>query len=285
MENVVRTVYGSALQTTQFCNLPFSLQQNTTLNEKFGVQSGVVPSSTPTVKYYCIGNGGHSFSSGTNNIALVQSLEHLATDAALFSHLPFVLRATNNDLDATTAAKYALRTVITVGTTPYIAYYLKRLDFSAATVQTQVQTQTSTGSGASLSVTSSNSTFTPSAANLSPTAVQLTTNGVNALAGTYALVSATVGMQLTAAECQEILNAATILYGSPQYAVISEIGLCSGVDKSVPLSTGSGVFFNEAVAVQVCSFVSTFHSVYASQTGISGTLQLGSAEPMITVSS
>lgn len=276
MENVVRTVYGSSLQTAQFCNLPYNLEANTTLNEKFGVQAGVAPSTTPTIKYYGIGNGGHSFATGSSNIPYVQSLEHQATDAALFNHIPFVLRATDNDLDATTAANYAMRTIITVDSTQYIAYYLKRLDFSAAVIQTQIQTQNGS--------TSSTSTFTPTSANLSPTAVQLTTNGVNSLEGVYAVVSATVNMTLTATECQEILNAATILYGDPQYAVISEMCTCSGVDKSVALNNGTGGFFNEAIAVQVCSFMSTFHSVYSSQTGISGTLQLGSAEPMIVVS-
>lgn len=274
MENVTRTVYGSALQTAQYSKLPFNLIQNTTLNEKFNIQSGIAPSEMPTVGYYCIGNGGHKFQSGIGGVALIKSLEHKATDAALFSHLPFVLRAVNNDLTLTQRAKYALRKQVTINSVDYIAYYLKRIDTSAAVIAMKLQT---TNNG-----TTSTSSFVPTAGNLSPTPTEITNSGVNPLQGQYAIVSSTLGLTLTADECQEILNAAAIIYGDEGYAVISEIGLCSGVDKVISLPGGDS--FTEAIAVQVTSHIGTFHSVQAARTGIAGTLELGSAEPMLTLS-
>lgn len=273
MENVTRTLYGQMLQTAQFSNLPFDLIPNTTLNEKFGVQAGVAPASTPSVGYYCIGNGGHSLQSGAQGIALIKTLQHSSLDAALFKHLPFVLRATNNDLTVDERRKYALRTAVTYNSTNYFAYYLKRIDMTGAAVAMKLQTNNNG------SITTS--TFVPTSANLDPTPAQLSTNGVNSLQGQYGLVSATLGLALTAAECQEILNAATIIYGDPAYAIISEIGLCSGVDKIVSLASGGQ--FNEVVACQIASHVSTMHVLQDSSTGVGGTLQIGAAEPLLVI--
>lgn len=275
MENVTRTLYGQMLQTAQFSNLPFDMVPNTTLNEKFSVQSGVVPATMPSVGYYCIGNGGHTFQTGVGGLAIIQTLQHSATDAALFSHLPFVLRATNNDLTISERAKYGLRVPVTYNSTSYIAYYLKRIDMTAAALSMKIQ---SSNNGSTTTAT-----FVPTAANLSPEAAQLTTNGANILQGQYGLVSATLGLNLTAAECQEILNAAAIIYGDSAYAIISEIGLCSGVDKVVSLPNGDS--FTEVIACQVASHVSTMHVLQAASTGVGGTLQIGAAEPLLVLDS
>ena len=274
MENVTRTVYGAQLQTNQFGNSAFEMLDNTTLNEKFNIQAGVEPVKTPAVGYYAIGNGGHSTAMGAGNIPLIRSLEHLATDAALYSHLPFVLRTVDNDLTQAVRAKYALRKQITVDSTPYIAYYLKRIDVASGIPQLKLQT---TNNGVT-----STSTFVPSATNLSPTPPALSESNVNTLKSQYAIVSQPIPFSLTASEVAEILNAAAIIYGDEAYAVISEMSLCSGEDKAITLAGGD--VFNEAVAVQCCSFISTFHMLAASRTGISGTLELGSAEPLLTVS-
>ena len=85
-------------------------------------------------------------------------------------------------------------------------------------------------------------------------------------------------MSLTGSEVNEIINAAAIIYGDPAYAIISEIGICSGVDKTIDL--GNGVTFNEAVAVQICTFINTIHILNATPDGVGGTLQLGSSEPI-----
>lgn len=274
MENVTRTVYGAQLQTNQFGNSEFQMLDNTTLNEKFNIQAGVEPANTPAVGYYAIGNGGHTTAMGAGNIPLIRSVEHLATDAALYNHLPFVLRTVDNDLTQAERTKYALRKQITVDSTPYIAYYLKRIDVASGIPQLKLQT---TNNGVT-----STSTFVPSATNLSPTPPALSESNVNTLKSQYAIVSQPIPFSLTAAEVAEILNAAAIIYGDEAYAVISEMSLCSGEDKAITLAGGD--VFNEAVAVQCCSFISTFHMLAASRTGITGTLELGSAEPLLTVS-
>lgn len=274
MENVVRSIYGSYLQTVQFGKSTFDLTDNTTLNEKFNILSGVTPTSTPGVGYYAIGNGGHSIAMGANTVPLVRSKEHLATDAALYNHLPFVLRSVDDDLTAGERAKYGLRKQINIDGTVYIAYYLKRLNVASGVPVMKLQT---TNNGVTTT-----STFVPTAANLDPEAPDLTESTVNVLRSQYAIVSEPVPFALTAAEIAEIINAATIIYGDEAYALISEMALCSGEDKQITLAGGD--IFNEVVAVQCCSFISTFHMLAASKTGLTGTLELGSAEPLLTVS-
>ena len=277
MENIVRTAYGSALQTSLYCGIPFALVANTTLNEKFGILAGQTPpsGSMPVAKYFAIGNAGHSFSMGTGGIPLVENVPHLATDAALYNHLPFALRATNNDLTSEQQANYALRTTITVNGANYFAYYLMRINSTAAVVNTTVTTTT-----AGVATTTS---FVPTSANLSPTPPVINSSAANILESQYVSSYANLPASLTQEQITEILNAATILYGDPSYAIISEMAICSGHDVSISL-TGGGTFL-EAISVQVCAFVATMHALQFTSTGLPGTFNLGTSEPTLVLTS
>ena len=275
MQNITRTAYGSALQTTLFDGIPFDLIPFTTLNENFNVLSGQAPAAgvIPKATYFCIGNGGHQLATGTGGVALIEEVPHLATDAGLYSYLPFILRAINNDIPAGTQAAYALRKQITVAGQQYFAYYLKRIPTNASVIGLTLET---VNNGTTTSVA-----FTPTAANLTPTPPVINNTGVNVLTSQYVNVSATMPMVFTQQECTELLNAATILYGDPAYAIISEMGICSGVDYPITLSTG--VTFIEAIAVQICSFINTMHVIQYTATGITGSYQVGSNDPLLVL--
>ena len=274
MELITRTVYGSALQSALFSDIPFAMNEDTTLNKKFGVLSGVAPTAgqMPKAKYFCIGAGGHQLATGTGGVALIQAVEHLATDASLYEPLPFILRAINNDIAPSVQTEYALRKQITVGGSQYYAYYLKRIDTSAAVVDTTLQTVVG-------GVTTSAS-FIPDSTNLDPTPPVIV-GGVNVLTSQYAVCSATLPISFTQQECTELLNAATILYGDPSYAIISEIGITSGVEYPITLPNGNS--FTEVIAAQIATFINTMHVVQYTSTGISGSYQLGTSEPMLTL--
>lgn len=275
MENITRTVYGSALQSAMFAGLPFSMDNNTTLNEKFGVLAGQPPEAgkMPTAQYYCIGNGGHQLATGTGGVALVETVQHTATDAALYKHLPFALRLATNDLGPAQQAQYALRTPVIISGQSYFAYYLKRLNISGSAVNSTLQTVVN-------GITTS-SNFIPTTSNLSPTPPVLNSAGANILASQYVNCSTTLPINLSQSECSEIMDAATLLYGDPAYAIISEIGICTGVDKLITLTNGQA--FNEAVAVQISSFISTMHVVQYTATGISGSFDFGSSDPLLVL--
>lgn len=273
---ITRTVYGSELQAAQFPGVPWSLRALTTLNEKFNILSGQTPSAgvTPQAKYFCIGNGGHTAATGTNGVVLNQAVPHTSVDAALYSHLPFILRAINNDITADVQVKYALRQQITVSGQQYYAYWLKRLDLSGAIVSTAISTLAN-------GQTTSTANFVPSSGNLNPTPPVVNSAGANTLSNQIATSAMNVPLSFTQQECVELLNAATILYGDPAYAIISEIGICSGTDTIIPLSNGGT--FAEAIAVQIATFINTMHIVQYTANGFSGSYNLGTAEPLLVL--
>ena len=278
MQSVVRTVYGAYTQTCQLLGLPVAIKAHTTLNEKFDIHPEMTLESTdvPRMKYVCIGNGGHRTTIGTDGIAKIEVLQHMARNAALFNHLPFVLRTEDNDLNSTARAKYRLRKRITHDGTTYIAYYMKALDLTAIisqmdhiTVADGIKTVTA---------------FVPTVGDLNPNPSGLEPQGVNVVTGDYVFCSAAVPFKLTADEVTELLNVASILYGDENYAMISEIALCSGVDKAAIGYLGATSFsYTECIAAQVVNFISTFYSMPYSNDGIDMLLNVGSIESLLNL--
>lgn len=274
MESVVRTLYGSRIQTALLTGKMPDIQQYTTLNEKFGIQAGQAPVEIPTLNLMTIGNKAHTSVDGAGGVSLTKFREHVSTNAALYGHMPFVLRELANDLTPAERAGYALRAQVTYNSQQYIAYYAKRFDLSTGTITSKIRTQTGN--------VQSFATHVPSADDLNPTPPVLQSGGVNPLENKYGIVSMVVPMVFTAAECAEMLEAARIIYGDESYAIISEVGLCTSDTKQISLPDSS--FFNEAVAAQIASFIQTYYQVASSRGGINATLNIGSAEPLLVLS-
>jgi hypothetical protein len=279
-ENITRTVYGAVVQTTLFLDQQFGLIQNTTLNEKFGVQSGVSSTVSPTLGYYGIGIGGHTMTAGTDGIYLPTPVQHEPTDAALFNHLPFVLCLPTNDLSQAEQANYAMRTTLTIAGVTYIAYYLKLLDYSTTQIQMQLKSVAQDG-------TVTTTPFVPSTSNLNPTPSALATSGVNVTTGNYVTSTAKVTINFSTDDITNLLNVANIIYGSESYALISEMCLVSGVVKpiSVTNSSGGSYTFNEVIMAQVCSFVNTMIPVQFLNAAVSVVLDLGATEALLSATS
>jgi hypothetical protein len=280
MEAVTRTIYGSALQSALLLGIPYSIKEFTTLNEKLGIQNGVMPQPSiyPKVNYFCIGNGGHQMTVGADNIPLSKINQHKATDAALFKHLPFALRAPGNDLLADERARYALRREESFNGNIYIAYYLKRIDVTEVVSELDYRTV--------VNGVVTSTPFVPTSSMLSPTPVVINNTGTNTITSDYITVSTLLSVGFTAAEIAELLNVANVMYGNESYAIISEIGLCSGVDKVVNVtpSSGGSFNFNEAIAVQITSFISAFHVAQYTSSGLSKLLDVGVNEPLLSIS-
>ena len=280
MNTVQRTLYSNYLQSVLLGNWQFQLEANSTLNELFNIQPGVAPSVTPTLGYYAIGNGGHRITAGANGIPLLAEVQHSGTDAALYNHIPFILREIGNDIDVVTQAQYALRRAETHNGLQYIAYYLKRLPMSTTTPSMEYIT---VANGVSTTTA-----FTPTSSNLNPTPPALSNTGVNLVSGDYVAASAKMTIALTPAEITEILNMATIIYGDPNAAIISEIALCSGVDKVVSSVNGAGgnsaqISFNEAIAVQCLTYINSQFFLAGNTQGIQSLLDLGAGESIFNL--
>lgn len=279
MENITRSVYGAYLQTCAYMKLPFTLMANTTLNEKFGIQADATLDigTIPAMRYFSIGIGGHAFSVGAGGVTKTDIVQHRTTDAALYKHMPFILRPINNDIPVEDRAKYGLRRIETHGGAQYIAYYLKRIDFTNAEAGMEY---TSIENGVS-NVTD----YVPTASNLNPEPPILSPTGVNLTTGDLVSATAKLSLIFTGAEIQEICDAANIIYGDDNYAIISEIALCSGVDKVVtsPSANNGTINFNEVVGVQVTAFANTLVPAKFAKTGAEIALDVGSCEPLLNL--
>jgi hypothetical protein len=279
MEYFTRTIYSNYLQTCLLLKRQFNILAHSTLNEKFGIQAdtGVSADQIPSLGYYAIGNGGHTYSIGADNIPLPEALQHVGTDAALFNHLPFVLREINNDLTPGERAKYGLRRTEIHDGLHYYAYYLKRLDLSDTLVAVEYITNSPGGPVVS--------TFVPSSANLNPVPVRLSPTDVNIVSGDLTSVSAKLTIPLEKADIDELLAVARIIYKNEAFAIISEVCLCSGIDKVVQSASGgnSTINFNEVIAVQALAFINTFFALKFNNAKTEIALDVGATEPLFAI--
>lgn len=269
--NTVRTIYGNAVQTASLLGIPYSPLVNSTLNERFSIESTAVlqQGQVPLLKYMCIGNGGTSTIIGSDGTVLDVVLPHDSTDAACFKHLPFVLRETTNPLTTNEEAKYGLKKQVTYNGITYFAYYLKRVDLTNVAINLQKR---NINNGVVTSVP-----FVPNTSNLNPTPVNINNNGTNVISSDYAVATALLSIEFTQQDCNEIVNAATIIYGREEYGFISEIGLCTGVDKVLPNG------FKEVICAQVATFIGTKQYLFYNRNSFTQELDIGVNEPTFII--
>lgn len=276
MEPIVRTIHGAYLQTVQLLGLPFIVKPNSTLNEKFQVHSDVNLGDTdmPRMRYIAIGNGGHAFNTSADGIPTPSSVQHLPRHGSLYNHLPFILRPLSDDLTAVERSKYRMRKIEEINGVRYAAYYLKTIDVSQTLPQIELRDITN---GVITSVP-----FEPTITDLNPLPPNFINNGIVTTTGTYIAATAKVPFTMDEWEVNEFASACNIKYGDDRYAIISEIALCSGIDRPV-----SGEFNNvvsgyiDVVVAQVVSFLNVFYTAKFSNNGIDVMFDVGSVEPLL----
>ena len=276
MDNNVRSIYGAYLQTCALLGFNVDIKPNSTLNQKFDLFPNEIFNSgeTPTVKYLTIGNGGHTASMGVDGLPLINPVPHSPRHAALYNHLPFIIRVVDEDLTPGERLMYRLRVPRTIDGVNYMCYYAKVLDLSM--VEPKIELRNNTDG----IITATD--FTPSLADLNPVKPVIPVNGNITSTGNYLASTAKIEFVMNEAEITELLNACNIIYGSDNYAFISEIGLCSGVDRSLMGNFGGPPSaYTEAVGVQIMNFISTAIPAYALSTSITQTIDVGSTSPLL----
>lgn len=298
---VTRTIYGAALQTSHTLKTPHQIREYTTINEALNVPEIVpyqpspisagaqVPQSynaeTDTidlaVQYWCIGNGGHNMvTKGEKAIPLPITEVHRSNDACLYEILPFVVKPVDQDLSREQRTNYRLRKVMMIDGEYFIAYYARKLptqELASKMLHTKVQ------DGIATTVE-----FIPSINNLNPTKPTIGQEND----GSFLSVSSSILIDFTEQDVNWLKEACEILYGSAEFAIISEIAICSGVDKLIqqeyPLNgtqTSSNIATQnlmEAVGVQVSCFINPFYSAISGNQGFGFDLDLGAAEPLFS---
>lgn len=242
------TIMSNLLQIMTRLNAPYTADDFTTLNEKFGLQYSKPPAvGYPVTKYMVIGRGAGNNVIGING--LLDVLKHNPTDAALFEHIPFIITPVGNDLTAVVRAKYRLRKLVTYGGVQYFAYYAKVISFNNITPEKWVVT---IRDGEVVSQTP----YVTNSGNLSPSSVDVSNTVLNTALGQHIDIQATATINLDATDIANITNACNIIYNDPRYAVINEIGIVSGYDKDVTSNVGNiAASYTDIQCAQILDFI------------------------------
>lgn len=273
MTTITRTVYGSAIQTAQYFGKSHTILPNTTLNEKFNILPSTYPNADeiPVVQYLTIGDKGHTGTMGANGRFKTRDVKHRRTDAACFNHIPFAIRPISSDLTVEERRKYRLRSVVTIDSQLYVAYYGRLLDYSNSAVNMQITDV----------VNSTTVPFIPTANELNPT-IPESFEATNQRITT----SMVVPIEFTANDVSELRNVARVLYGNEDEAIVSEFALCSGVDR---VSTGQGggntqVTYTEVIGTQITLHITSYYAADQHNDGFSLIIDGGVAEALDVMS-
>lgn len=276
--NVTRTYNASYVQSLLYLDTPFRLIPNTTLNERYAIQSGVLPADgkKPTLNVMTIGNKGHYTTVSTTDGSDEYGIRPFNSDFINnYNTIPFALREVNNDFSGTQLAKYCLRKIETYGGKQYFAYYGRVIDTSTAVPELY-------------EVTNNNGVLTvvpyvPTTDGLNPVPPVIQNNGTVVGSNKVITSIAIISVRLDANDIQEIVNAHRIRTNSQRTPVISEIGLCTSVLQQVQGQSGSaGTFvYDEALVCQLNVHIGCNHPIGTSTRGFTLNFNVGGAEPLL----
>lgn len=276
--NVTRTYNASYVQSLLYLDTPFRLIPNTTLNERYAIQSGVLPADgkKPTLNVMTIGNKGHYTTVSTTDGSDEYGIRPFNSDFVNnYNTIPFALREVNNDFSGTQLAKYCLRKIETYGGKQYFAYYGRVIDTSTAVPELY-------------EVTNNNGVLTvvpyvPTTDGLNPVPPVIQNNGTVVGSNKVITSIAIISVRLDANDIQEIVNAHRIRTNSQRTPVISEIGLCTSVLQQVQGQSGSASTFvyDEALVCQLNVHIGCNHPIGTSTRGFTLNFNVGGAEPLL----
>ena len=269
-----KTLYATDLNLHMLAGIPYTPLANTTLNEKFGINANITAPDEkyPVMNYFCIGIGGQSPIQGDKSYI---SSEHSPIDAALFQHVPFIIRPIKSDLNIEERSKYRLRVVTTVAGAQYACYYLKELGamevpsylnvISTVTPADETKLQYSTINILDTNIPEIISP-TPRSRNIDVSKIDLTEKITKV---------ARVTLEFSELDMQEIKSAMRILGYTG--TTIKEVGLCSGRE----IVTDAG---KELIHTQILFHIGIDMPLtvdFNTKSSIKRIIELGGEEPLV----
>lgn len=277
MYSTVKTIYHTNLELLKALNKPFSVIEHSTLNEKFGVEvDTLLPDNVyPELSYIAIGRGGHRGRLAADGSTLIDILQHNIKHAALYEHLPFIMRETNNDLSAANRLKYGMRRLEEHNGVKYFVYYLKKLNYNSSYPNISELTV--------VDGVVTTEEYIPLPAQLNPEPILYSTGTSNVSTGKHISVQSTINLVLSESDIAEIISAVEIIYGDSSYATISELATVTAITRTVESVLGGiNVSYDEALAAQVANFIPANVDLKFTSKEISNTYSLGNVSPYIT---
>lgn len=269
-----KTLYATDLNLHMLAGIDYKPLANTTLNEKFAVNADAsAPSGQyPKLNYFCLGIGGESPIQGDG--AYISS-EHSPIDAALFQHIPFIIRTVNSDLSVSERANYRMRVLTTLAGVQYACYYLKVIPsfdvpdyfntINTITPKDETKLQYST-----ISILDTN---IPELLSPTPRSRNIDINKIDTT--TKVTKVGKITLELNTTDIKEIRNAMTILGYTA--SSVREIGLVSGHD----ISTDYG---REVIHAQILFHIGTEMALTIdmnTKSTIKRIVELGGEEPLV----
>lgn len=277
-----RTIWGALMQTCQFAHFKIPGIQYISMNERLEVLKDRKPPAGqwPFFQYWVIGDKGHiQRIDATDQETYIDEAKHDGDNAAPFRPIPFVMRPEGSDLTEAERKKYILRKKENFNNVDYWCYYGMRIPGITDVVPTVYITSVKDGVSTTKEYETSNANIYPQQKVIAPD--QSVTTSPDTLS-----VSASLVIDFTPNDAQELINVAKIRYnGNEKRAVISEIGLCTGLDTGgiqTETDGGAPIMFNEAISVWISAFISTFQSLAFNNKGFKVELELGATEPVTT---
>lgn len=263
-----RTIYFTDVQLHAAMGKKYKPQINTTLNERFGVllEATIPDAPLPTIGFYAIGIGGDGVINGNNGYVYSK---HSPIDAALFTHIPFLMLPVTSDLNSVDRLEYRMRTIEVFDGISYACYYLKKIP--EYDLRDYFYKITTVDGRDELSVFS-----TATDKLLNPVPVERSVDVLDIHSSTYVAKLAKLTFSLTNTEIANI-SAALNIRGIPD-TVIKEIGLCQGVDIVDTDTALELVSAQIAVHIEVDLNLATH---IMNDSSIKRAIELGGSEPLL----
>lgn len=277
MEKTVRTGVGALIQTAQKHGLPYFYVPNSVMNKALDVFGDRLPDSThiPISQYLAIGDGALSATENNGDVEL-WPIQHEPRHTGLYKQLPWVLRAENRDLSTPERSRFRMRKIIDIGGVKYVAYYLRKMDFS--------QTRASLEYRVIKNDVVTSSPWEPTPADQFPPRPKINPGQVYVTGDDYIAATAKTKVEFSIWDIAELINVSNILKGMNKLMTISEIAVCSGKDETVMGQfNGQPMNYTEAIGVQINDFISTLLPPAYNRAGAAINLDTGSSEPLLAL--
>lgn len=228
------TMYGRILINSLLTGKQYKPLPNTTLNEKFGIETDKILTTNPIINYYCIGVGGNDVITGNSGYSYST---HGVMDASLYKLVPFVMVKINEDLTNEEQSKYKFKVKEMYNGEEYYCYYLKKIDTINHSNNVFKISTTTSKSANRLSILDTNTDKY-----LNPIPNDRNIKNVDLNSNNMVANNTKLEFSLFKQDIKNINDAISIKYGDGYK--LTEIGVCSSVETNY-----------EPLAVQICYHV------------------------------
>lgn len=258
-------------------------ERYTTVNEALDVMPQVYPTAAERVKLgvLIVGTGGHTCGPGTNGKPRIMPRNHTAENLSLFEPSPLALRPAEDDLSLADRNRYCLRKEMEVNGRPHFAYFGFRLNITRENFN-PVPMRVTKENGVE-----EEDLYVPDSNNIFPEPTELPVDQAVIASNVQMRVSAPVNLHLDYNVVHEFVEACKILNdGDETTAVISEMAICTGADRVIPVNgTEGSIQFNESIGTQVYCHSAEMLALYYNKKEANITLDLGAQIPLISIES